>query len=198
MYVSCYIPSIKQTVMRILQLRAESTILEARDHILMLLGLGEKKVLTSLGLEREEYLFSGTQVYMEALHTYIDVLHLREEQKLEPCYTLQEEFLRHQHRSPRPNDIFKLRLVLPRFNEEAKEDDGTEENKGKKKRNLEETSSDAGPSSPPSILQLRDPAPLACTPRGMCFYIPRMPSTLESPIHQIAHGYESVGVRRVL
>lgn len=162
-YVSCYIPSIKQTVMRILQLRADSTILEARDHILMLLGLGEKKVLTSLGLEREEYLFSGTQVYMEALHTYIDVLHLREEQKLEPCYTLQEEFLRHQHRSPRHNDIFKLRLVLPRFNEEAKEEDGTEENKGKKKRNLEETSSDAGPSSPPSILQLRAPAPPSST-----------------------------------
>lgn len=149
--------------MRILQLRADSTILEARDHILMLLGLGEKKVLTSLGLEREEYLFSGTQVYMEALHTYIDVLHLREEQKLEPCYTLQEEFLRHQHRSPRPNDIFKLRLVLPRFNEEAKEEDGTEENKGQKKRNLEETSSDAGPSSHPSILQVRAPAPPSST-----------------------------------
>lgn len=61
-YVSCYIPSIKQTVMRIIYIGSECTILEARDQILQALGLGEKKVLQSLGLEREEYLFSGTQV----------------------------------------------------------------------------------------------------------------------------------------
>jgi hypothetical protein len=61
-YVSCYIPSFKQTLMRIIYINSESTILEARDQILQALGLGEKKVLLSLGLEREEYLFSGTQV----------------------------------------------------------------------------------------------------------------------------------------
>lgn len=149
-YVSCYIPSIKQTVMRILQLRADSTILEARDYILTLLGLGEKKVLASLGLEREEYLFSGTQVYVEALHTHIDVLHMREQQKLEPCYTLQEEFMRHEHRSPKNGDIFKLRLVLPRFDEEISGDEkAVEESKSGRKRNLEEANHDAGPSSSP-------------------------------------------------
>lgn len=61
-YVSCYIPSIKQTVMRIVYIDSDSTVLEARDQILQALGLGEKRVLISLGLEREEYLFSGTQV----------------------------------------------------------------------------------------------------------------------------------------
>ena len=64
-YVSCFIPSIKQTVMRIIHIHSESTILEARDHILQALGLGEKRVLASLGLERKEYLFSGTQVYYQ-------------------------------------------------------------------------------------------------------------------------------------
>lgn len=44
-YVSCYIPSIKQTVMRIIYIHSESTILEARDQILQALGLGEKRVL---------------------------------------------------------------------------------------------------------------------------------------------------------
>jgi len=136
--------------MRILQLRADSTILEARDYILTLLGLGEKKVLTSLGLEREEYLFSGTQVFVEALHTHIDVLHLREQQKLEPCYTLQEEFMRHEHRSPKNGDIFKLRLVLPRFDEKISDDEkAAHESKSGRKRNLEEANHDAGPSSSP-------------------------------------------------
>jgi hypothetical protein len=149
-YVSCYIPSIKQTVMRILQLRADSTILEARDHILTLLGLGEKKVLASLGLEREEYLFSGTQMYVEALHTHIDILHIREQQKLEPCYTLQEEFMRHEHRSPKSGDIFKLRLVLPRFDDEVNANEkATKESKAGRKRNLDEANHDAGPSSFP-------------------------------------------------
>ena len=147
MYVSCYIPSIKQTVMRILQLRVDITVLEARDYILTLLGLGEKKVLASLGLEREEYLFSGTQMYVEALHTHIDVLHMREQQKLEPCYTLQEEFMRHEHRSPKTGDIFKLRLVLPTFDDETNVDEKAEECKARRKRNLEEANHDAGPSS---------------------------------------------------
>lgn len=148
-YVSCYIPTIKQTMMRILQLRADSTVLEARDHILTLLGLGEKKVLTSLGLEREEYLFSGTQVYVEALHMHIDVLHMQEQQKLEPCYTLHDEFMRHEHRSPKLGDIFKLRLLLPKCNEEpvlSAEAKVMDEVKGRK-RNLEEANCDAGPSA---------------------------------------------------
>jgi len=134
--------------MRILQLRVDSTILEAHNYILILLGLGEKKVLASLGLECEEYLFSGTQVYVEALQTHIDVLHMREQQKLEPCYTLQEEFMRHEHRSPKNGDIFKLRLVLPRFDEEISADEkAIEESKSGRKRNLEESNHDAGPSS---------------------------------------------------
>ena len=151
-YVSCYIPTVKQTMMRILQLRADSTVLEARDHILMLLGLGEKKVLTSLGLEREEYLFSGTQVYAESLHTHFDVLHMQEQQKLEPCYTLYDEFMRHEHRSPKSSDIFKLRLLLPKCNEEPVNLLSVVEAnlmKGRK-RNLEEADCDAGPSAPPS------------------------------------------------
>jgi len=44
-YVSCYIPSMKQTVMRIIYIHPKSTILEARDQILQALGLGEKKNL---------------------------------------------------------------------------------------------------------------------------------------------------------
>jgi hypothetical protein len=139
-YVSCYIPSIKQTVMRIIYIHSQSTVLEARDQILQALGLGEKKVLLSLRLEREEFLFSGTQVYIEALHTHIDILHLLPQYRLEPCYTLQEEFIRHEHRSPKVGDIFKLRLMLPKFNEDVQDENGLDalEALQGRKRNLEE------------------------------------------------------------
>lgn len=143
-YVSCYIPTIKQTLMRILHLRADHTVLEARDHILTLLGLKEKKLIKSLGLEREEYLFSGTQMYIEALHNHIDVLHMGEQQRLEPCYTLQEEFMRHEHRSPKATDVFRLRLLLPIFCVESTEDKQMQDKQVSTKRNLEAASNNGG------------------------------------------------------
>lgn len=85
-------------------------------------------------------------MYIEALHTHIDVLHLPTQHRLEPCYTLQEEFMRHEHRSPKVGDIFKLRLLLPKFNEDAQDENdlaALEVFQGRK-RNLEEANCEAG------------------------------------------------------
>jgi len=85
-------------------------------------------------------------VYIEALHTHIDVLNFPPQYRLDPCYTLQEEFIRHEHRSPKVGDIFKLRLMLPQFNEcvEDEKDFDTLEALQGRKRNLEETNCEAG------------------------------------------------------
>jgi hypothetical protein len=127
LYVSCFIPSIKQTLMRIVHTRSDSTVLEARDEVLEALGVGEKKVLQSLGMEQKEYLFSGTQVYSEVMQSNVTdhALRLVDQHRLHPCHTLQEEFLRHEHRNPKPSDIFKLRLHLPKmeYEEESADDD---------------------------------------------------------------------------
>jgi len=127
LYVSCFIPSIKQTLMRIVHTRSDSTVLEARDEVLEALGVGEKKVLQSLGMEQKEYLFSGTQVYSEVMQSNVTdhALRLLDQHRLHPCHTLQEEFLRHEHRNPKPSDIFKLRLHLPKteYEEESADDD---------------------------------------------------------------------------
>lgn len=93
-----------------------------------------------------------TQVYIESLHTHIDVLHLPAQHRLEPCYTLQEEFMRHEHRSPKPGDIFKLRLLLPKFNEDLKDEAelaAIEAQQGRK-RSLEEANCEAGLQNLPS------------------------------------------------
>ncbi|CAK9278885.1 unnamed protein product [Sphagnum jensenii] len=52
-------------------------------------------------------------------------LRLLDQHRLHPCHTLQEEFLRHEHRNPKPSDIFKLRLHLPKteYEEESADDD---------------------------------------------------------------------------
>ena len=80
------------------------------------------------------------------MHTHIDVLHLPPQHRLEPCYTLREEFMRHEHRSPKIDDIFKLRLMLPKFNEDFKDGNGltTLEAQQGRKRNLEEANCEAG------------------------------------------------------
>lgn len=87
------------------------------------------------------------QVYIETLHTHIDVLHLQPQHRLEPCKTLREEFMRHEHRSPKLGDIFKLRLMLPKFNEDRREEAaellGIEVLQGRK-RSLDETTCGAG------------------------------------------------------
>jgi hypothetical protein len=151
LYVSCFIPSIKQTVMRIVQIPSTSTVLEARDEILEVLGVGEKKVLQSLGMERKEYLFSGTQVYSELMQSHVtDAVRIPDQHRLQPCHTLQEEFLRHEHRNPKPCDIFKLRLLLPKM---EYDDSGADVNsptsaaahQHEKKRNMvDEAQCDAG------------------------------------------------------
>lgn len=88
-----------------------------------------------------------TQVYIETLHTHIDVLHLQPQHRLEPCKTLREEFMRHEHRSPKLGDIFKLRLMLPKFNEDPREEAaellGLEALQGRK-RSLDDTNCGAG------------------------------------------------------
>ncbi len=113
--------------MRIVHTRSDSTVLEARDEVLEALGVGEKKVLQSLGMEQKEYLFSGTQVYSEVRQSHVTdhALRLLDQHRLHPCHTLQEEFLRHEHRNPKPSDIFKLRLRLPKteYEEESADDD---------------------------------------------------------------------------
>lgn len=90
----------------------------------------------------------ATQVYIEMLHTHIDVLHLQPQHRLEPCKTLREEFMRHEHRSPKLNDIFKLRLMLPKFNEDPREEAAAEllglEALQGRKRSLDETNCGAG------------------------------------------------------
>lgn len=58
--VSCYIPSIKQTVMSFIDIDSKRAILEARDQILQSLGLVEERVLSSLGLERRILVFWNT------------------------------------------------------------------------------------------------------------------------------------------
>lgn len=89
----------------------------------------------------------ATQVYIETLHTHIDVLHLQPQHRLEPCKTLREEFMRHEHRSPKLGDIFKLRLMLPKFNEDRREEAaellGLEALQGRK-RSLDEMNCGAG------------------------------------------------------
>jgi hypothetical protein len=50
-YVSCYMPSIKQIFMWILLLCTNRIIIEALDYFLILLGINEKKIPMNLGLE---------------------------------------------------------------------------------------------------------------------------------------------------